>query len=146
MVIACAWWFWKNGARTWDVSFYINYVKFEKENRCNYPGPMVLAKTHGPMWAALEIYYQNSYQSRFSGVYLVFEVFQDTWHSKKENPSVCWYATLPCPLIASNYATSDLVLDADNCLDFLGIQGAWGNAVSFLSRFTGVYLVLLDTV
>ena len=32
-------------------------------------------------------YYQKSCQSRFSGMYLVFEVFQDTWHSNKENPS-----------------------------------------------------------
>ena len=33
------------------------------------------------IWAAVEICYLNSCQSRFSGVYLVFKVFQDTWHS-----------------------------------------------------------------
>ena len=29
-------------------------------------------------------YYQNSCRSRFSGVYLIFEVFQDIWHSNTE--------------------------------------------------------------
>ena len=33
---------------------------------------------------AAEMYYLNSCRSRFSGVYLVFEVFQDTWRSNKE--------------------------------------------------------------
>ena len=45
----------------------------------------------------------------FSGVYLVFEVFQDAWRSNKENPSVYWNATLPCPFMASNYANWYLV-------------------------------------
>ena len=39
-------------------------------------------------WVAVEIYYQNSCLSRFSGVYLIFEVFQDAWRANKENPSV----------------------------------------------------------
>ena len=34
-------------------------------------------KVSACMWAAAEIYYQNSCRSHFSGVYLVFEVFQD---------------------------------------------------------------------
>ena len=35
----------------------------------------------------------------------LFEVFQDTWRSKKENPSVYWNAALSCPLIIGpNYA------------------------------------------
>ena len=43
--------------------------------------------------------YLNSCQSRFSGVYLVFEVLQDTdWHSNKGNPGVFWIAALPCPV------------------------------------------------
>ena len=33
----------------------------------------------------------------FSGVYLVFKVFQDAWRSNKENPN--WNATLSCPFI-----------------------------------------------
>ena len=53
--------------------------------------------------------YQNSYQSCFLGVYLVFEVFQDTWHSNKDNSSVYWHATPSCPLMASNYANWYLV-------------------------------------
>ena len=50
-----------------------------------------------------------SWKSRFSGVYLVLEVFPDTWNSNKENPSVYWNATLSCPLMASNYANLYLV-------------------------------------
>ena len=84
-------------------------------------------------WAGAEIYHQYSCWSCLSGVYLVFEVFQETWHSNKENPSVCWHATLSYPLLASNYAhlylvpisfcsRSDLVLDADHSLNFLGTQ------------------------
>ena len=46
------------------------------------------------IWAAAQIIYLNSCQSRFSGVYLVFDVFQDTWPSNKENPSVT--GVLPC--------------------------------------------------
>ena len=42
----------------------------------------------------MHIYYLNSCRSRFSGVYLVLEVFQDTWHSNKENPSVYWHPVL----------------------------------------------------
>ena len=45
----------------------------------------------------------------FSGVHLVFEVFQDAWSSNKENPSVYWGATPSCPFMASNYANSYLV-------------------------------------
>ena len=36
------------------------------------------------MWAAAQIVYLNSCQSRFSGVYLVLKVFRDIWPSKKE--------------------------------------------------------------
>ena len=46
----------------------------------------------------------------FSDVYLVFEVFHDTWCSNKENPRVYWIATLSYPFLASNYAYSYLVL------------------------------------
>ena len=46
-----------------------------------------------------EISYLNSCRSRFSGVYLVFEVFQLAWCSNKENPSAFWNATLSCPFI-----------------------------------------------
>ena len=42
-------------------------------------------------------------------MYLVFEFFQDTWHSSNENPSASWHATLSCPLMASNYANAYLV-------------------------------------
>ena len=48
--------------------------------------------------------------SRFSGVYHVFEVFRDTWQSKKEIPSARWHATLSCLLMASIYINSHLVL------------------------------------
>ena len=48
-------------------------------------------------------------QSRFSGVYLVFKVFQDIWCSNKENPGALWSATLSCASMASNYANSHLV-------------------------------------
>ena len=51
----------------------------------------------------------GSCQSRFSGVYLVFEVFQDTWGSNKGSPSVYWHATLSCPLMASNCGNSYLI-------------------------------------
>ena len=33
----------------------------------------------------------------FLGVYLVFEVFRDTWHSNKKNPSVYWNAACLVP-------------------------------------------------
>ena len=46
------------------------------------------------------IYCLNSCQSRFSGVYLVFEVFQDTWRSNGE--ILVHTGMLPCH--------SDLVL------------------------------------
>ena len=55
--------------------------------------------------AVAEICYQNSCQSRFSGVHLIFEMSQDTWHSNKENPSAYWNV--------SPRSRSDLVLDAD---------------------------------
>ena len=61
------------------------------------------------MWAAVEIYYQNSCQSRSSGMYLVFEVIQDTWRSNMQIPSAYWNATLSCPLMASSCAFSYLV-------------------------------------
>ena len=55
-----------------------------------------------------------------------FEVFQDAWRSKKENPNACWNATLSSPSWAqimririSFWSRSDLVLDADHDLDFL---------------------------
>ena len=76
------------------------------------------------MWASAELYYQNSRQSHFSGVYLLFEVFQDTWRPHKQNPRVDWHATLSCPLMASDDANSYLfpisfwmVLQA--CISFL---------------------------
>ena len=58
--------------------------------------------------------------ARFSGVYIVFEVFQVTWRSNKESPSVYWTDTLvvsfnglkSCKFVSR----SDLVLHAD----FLG--------------------------
>ena len=46
----------------------------------------------------------------FSGVHLVVEVFQDTWCSNKENSSAHWGENLSCPLMASNYGKSYLVL------------------------------------
>ena len=46
--------------------------------------------------------YPNSCRSRFSGVCLVFEVFQAACRSNKENPSVYWNAALSCPFMASN--------------------------------------------
>ena len=72
-------------------------------------------------WVAAEIYYQNSRRSSFSGVYLVFEVFQDTWHSHKEilvhtGTLPCLVpCTLPClapwwPQIMQIVSCSDLVL------------------------------------
>ena len=99
-------------------------------------------------------------------MYLVFEVFQDTWRSNKENPSVYWGATLSCPLLASNLykfvSCSDLVLisflAADHALDFsyLALQAcisfcrvsdksgtllfwgvAKGSSVSWVAKFKG---------
>ena len=63
----------------------------------------------------------------FSGVHLIFEVFQDTWRSNKGNPSAYWNAALSCPFIwpqtmqicISFRSRSDLVLDAHHVLDFL---------------------------
>ena len=67
--------------------------------------------------------YLNSCRSCFSGVHLIFEVFQDAGCSNKEEPSAFWNATMSCPFRASDYANSylvpDLVLDADHALDFL---------------------------
>ena len=59
--------------------------------------------------AGAQIIYLNSCQSRFSGVYLVFEVFRNIWPNNMENPGVYWHATLSCPLMASSYATLYLV-------------------------------------
>ena len=38
------------------------------------------------------------------------QVFQDTWHSSKGNPSDSWHATLSSPLLASNHANLNLAL------------------------------------
>ena len=59
----------------------------------------------------VQIYYQNSCQSHFSGVYVVFEVFQDTWHSN-QGKSRCLLDSHPVLSLtmASNYATPCLVL------------------------------------
>ena len=62
------------------------------------------------LWAAAQIHCLNSCRSRFSGVYLVFEVFQDSWCSNKENPSAHWNAALSCPFMASAHGNSYLVL------------------------------------
>ena len=72
-------------------------------------------------------------------MYLVVEVFQDACRSNiKENASAYWNATLSCPFmgplglrLCKFRSRSDLVLDADNALDFF-----------ILSRFAGVHLVL----
>ena len=77
-------------------------------------------------WAAAEMYYQNSCRSRFSGVYLGFEVFQDAWRSNKE--ILVYPGMLPClvpswsqimQIRISFRSRSDLVLDADHVLDLL---------------------------
>ena len=81
------------------------------------------------IWAAAEICYPNSCRSRFSGVYLVFEVSQDACRSNKENHR---NATLSCPFMASNYANSYLVL-----ISFSSRSGCWECLGFFLS-----YLVL----
>ena len=75
-----------------------------------------------------------NFPSRFSGVYLVFDVIQDTWCSNKEDPSVYWNAALSCPFMASNYANSYLVPNS-----FWMLTMPW---ISILSCFTGVHLVL----
>ena len=77
--------------------------------------------------------YLNSCQSCFSGVYLVFEVFQDTWRSNKQNPSVYWNAACLVPswpqimqIRISFRSRSDLVL-------------AWlsfSNSISFCRRIS----------
>ena len=66
--------------------------------------------------------------------YLGFEVFQNVWHFKKENPSVSWNATLSCPFIAANDANLYLVP-----ISFWMLTMPW---IFILSRFLGVYLVL----
>ena len=71
---------------------------------------------------AAEICYTNSCRSRFSGVYLVLEVFQDACRSNKENPSAHW----------NNYANSYLVP-----ISFWSGSGCW----PFLG-FIGTYLIL----
>ena len=69
----------------------------------------------------LKIYYLISCQSRFSGVYLVFKVFQDIWYSNKRNPGKSWSATLSCPSTASNYVNWHLVL-----ISFYRVSGKSG--------------------
>ena len=78
------------------------------------------------IWAAAEIYYLNSCQSSVSSIYLVFEVFPDTWRSNKD--ILVHLGMLPCLLpwwprnmqiSISFQSRSDLVLDADHALDFL---------------------------
>ena len=49
-------------------------------------------------------------------MHLVTVVFQEIWHSDKENLGASWNATLSCPSMASS---SDLAPDADHSLDFL---------------------------
>ena len=49
---------------------------------------------HFPIWAAADIDYQNSFQSRFSGVYLVFEVFQQ--RESKEMLTVSYLILQAC--------------------------------------------------
>ena len=68
-----------------------------------------------PLRQGVKIYYLNSCQSRFSGVYLVLEVFQDTWRSNKENRSACWKLEC-CPVwslhglkLCKSVSRSDLV-------------------------------------
>ena len=82
-------------------------------------------------WAAVQMHCQNSCQSRFAGVYLIFEVFQGIWarHSHKDNPSVSWNAPLSCPFMPSNYANCHLVP-----ISFLSwpCLGLFGLVVSFL--------------
>ena len=69
-------------------------------------------------------------------MYLVFEVFQDTWCSNKENPSVYWGATLSCPLMASNDSNSYLAP-----ISFWSRSGCWPClGFCILSRFTCVYI------
>ena len=62
-----------------------------------------------------KVYCPNPCRSRFSGVCLVYEVFQGIWHSNKENPSASWNAALSCPLMPSKLcklvSRSDLVLE-----------------------------------
>ena len=95
-------------------------------------------KVMAHMWAAAQVCDLNSCQSRFSGVYLDFQVFQDTWRSSKENPSAYWNAALSCPFKASNYANSYLVR-----ISFWSRSGCWPCLGFFiLSRFTGMYLFL----
>ena len=67
-------------------------------------------------------------------MYLVLKAFRDIWPSNKENPSVCWHATLSCPLMASYSfrSRSDLVVDADHALDFLSYL-AFQVCISFYS-------------
>ena len=68
----------------------------------------------GTTRAAAEINYLNSCRSRFSGVFLVFEVFQTISGAPTRNPSVYWGATQSCPLMALKLckfvSRSDLVL------------------------------------
>ena len=134
--------------------------KAHNKRRCiAAPPPFIFSRDR--FWPGFEQqrnFITNSCQSRFSGVYLVFEVFQDILHSNKDNPNACWNATLSCPLTASNYASLYLVpiLECYPVLSLNSLKLAslylvpisfWmprefqGNAGSFLSRFTGVHLV-----
>ena len=83
-----------------------------------------LMRTSAFRWAEAEFCYLNSYRSCSSGVHLVFEVFQDTSHSNKESPSLCWHASLSCPFMGSNDANLYLVpisfWSRSGCWPFLG--------------------------
>ena len=83
------------------------------------------------IWAAAEIITKIQ-PSRFSGVHLVFEVFQDIWQSNKKNPSVSW-AALPCPLMASKYANWYLVLISFRSLWSWPFLELFGLVVSYLA-------------
>ena len=77
-------------------------------------------------------------QSYFSGVHLVFQVFQETWCSNKQNPSANWNATLPCPLWPQSmqiHISFRSRLDADHSLDFLGTYFILQACISFLKHF-----------
>ena len=50
-----------------------------------WPSVQAHKKRHSNPWAVAEMYYQNSCQSRFSGVHLVSEVFQEKGDSRE-----CW--------------------------------------------------------
>ena len=86
--------------------------------------------------------------SRSSGVHLVFEAFPDTRPSNRENPSVCWNATLSCPLMVTNYTNLHLVPISfwmlTISLNFLGTQEAQFQGIlrEFQDMLVVSYLVL----